>query len=221
MSSYSARRAIVAREIRIPLLAVVALLLAGWRLAGWPGVLPGAVLLSFLLYLFREPHRAPPAEPLAILSPVEGVVTRVECVRDPHLDRPVKRICLGSGLLDAGTLRSPAEGKVQNQWVENGAQLHCDFWIRTDEQGDVVLSLHLNRLGAAGAHTDLRIGDRVGHGQRCGFFCFGVQAAVLVPERAAIMVAPEQRVAAGHSVLAKLAPEPVPDAVDAALVAGR
>lgn len=204
VSVYSARRAIVAREIRVPLLAVMALLLAGWWLSGWPGVLPGAVLLSLLLYLFREPHRVPPAEPLAILSPVEGVVTRVECVRDPHLDRPVTRICLGSGLLDAGTLCSPTEGQVQNQWVENGRQLHCDFWIQTDEQDDVVLSLYLNRLGAAGAHTDLCIGDRIGHGQRCGFFCFGVQVAVLVPARAAVVVTPEQRVSAGHSVLARL-----------------
>lgn len=205
------RRLSVAKEGGFHLALLAALTALGWQFAGLYGLLlPGCAFL-FVLYLFREPHCAVPSEPLAVLSPVEGVVTQVERVEDRRLKRAAKCIRLETGLLDAGIVRSPTEGKVQDQWFDDpdepGAPPRYDCWLQTDEEDDVVLSVCIVRRKPLWAYTYLRTGERIGQGQRCGFFCFGAGVDVLLPARATAVVRPGDRVAAGRDILAKLVRE--------------
>ncbi len=67
-------------------------------------------------------------------------------------------------------MHSPTEGKVEQLWVQEPVNLSkaLVFWIRTDEQDDVVVHIELNS-GFQRASTTLHPGERVGLGLRCGF----------------------------------------------------
>ncbi|MCG6971122.1 MAG: hypothetical protein LJE85_15240 [Gammaproteobacteria bacterium] len=69
-----------------------------------------------LAYLFRDPKRKVPPKPLAIVSPVDGTVTRVETTEDPYTQMPVVQIQLRKGYFNVMTTRSPMEGKIMKQW---------------------------------------------------------------------------------------------------------
>lgn len=70
----------------------------------------------FLCFLFRDPARAVPPKPLAIVSPVDGKITAISHFKDPYIDREVLMIQLSMGLFDVFSTRSPMEGKVMKQW---------------------------------------------------------------------------------------------------------
>ena len=53
-----------------------------------------AVLALAFAFKFRDPERTIPAEPLGVVSPVDGVVTLVEEADDPALNRRALRIRL-------------------------------------------------------------------------------------------------------------------------------
>ena len=205
MPAATVHRALVAREGTVPMLVLCGLAFPVCYFGGLSGALPLGVLCLCVLYLFREPHHMFPSDPLAILSPVVGVVTAVQLQQDTRLDRLAQCVHIKSGLFDAGVLRSPAEGKVLEQWMGGSPVPRCDFWIQTDETDDVLLSLCVPQHRRFWTHTILCAGERVGHGQRCGFFCFGVQATVWVSKDDVILVKPGTRVAAGGTILARLA----------------
>ncbi|HVS55750.1 MAG TPA: phosphatidylserine decarboxylase, partial [Casimicrobiaceae bacterium] len=82
---------IIAREgwlfVAISATVALALSVAGWWLAAVP-----VWLLVFIVQFFRDPPRAVPSQPNAVLSPADGRVMVVEKTRDPYLDREALKI---------------------------------------------------------------------------------------------------------------------------------
>lgn len=186
-------------------------------LAGFPWALPFWILAAALAFLFRDPERKVPPMPLAVVSPVDGVVTTVEKARDPHLDREAVRIGLHMDPLGAYTTRSPVEGKIMEVWFtpaqgrprgsgEGGRRRKRDryaIWVQTDEADDVVLVIRvLPRRPRPRCYVN--IGERIGQGQRCGMVGFGGEVSVFVPSGSRIEVEPGKRVRAGSDILATL-----------------
>jgi phosphatidylserine decarboxylase len=77
---------LIAREgwpyLAIVLVVALVFTWLGWGIAAFIAWL----LFFFILQFFRDPPRAVPAEPHAVLSPADGRVVRVERVRDPTSD---------------------------------------------------------------------------------------------------------------------------------------
>src|SRR5690606_34438740 len=114
---------------------------------------------------FRDPDRTIPAEPLGVVSPVDGRVLLVE----PDGERI--RIVIRIAFFGAYSGRAPVEGKVQDAPGPRGMR------IRTDE-GDEVL-LYLNTAPSiAPPRAIVGYGARVGQGQRCAWLRLARSAEV-------------------------------------------
>ncbi|MBI1965771.1 MAG: phosphatidylserine decarboxylase, partial [Betaproteobacteria bacterium] len=66
--------------------SVIAAALAHWLAGPWWAA-PLWLVVVFMLQFFRDPPRAIPQEPKAVLSPADGRIVTVERARDPYLER--------------------------------------------------------------------------------------------------------------------------------------
>lgn len=195
------------------LLLIISLLLSFTVGPVWS--VPFWIVLVILCYLFRDPVRDIPADPLAIVCPTDGVVSGIGPVHDYFLDRQATRICINMNKTGTYIMRSPIEGKVIDRWfpaVETSGQHDIPHhgecaevlyaqWVKTDEDDDVILCM-------SGGNPFMRpscyvqSGERIGQGHRCGFIPFGATINVLVPENSRIEVTVGQKVTAGSDVMA-------------------
>lgn len=169
--------------------------------------LAAAVGPLFLLssYLFRDPKRKTPPRPLGVVAPVDGRVIAIENeVDDPQLQRKAKRIRVRMNLSGCFSIFCPIEGKISHLGAAPGERVGVNsaFIISTDEQDDVGVTL------IGGDRLTPRLyaqqGERVGHGQRCGFFLFGRDVDIFLPQACRIEVEVGTRVRAAQSIVATL-----------------
>lgn len=173
------------------------------------------LLIALTAFLFRDPRRSIPPVPLAVVSPIDGTVASVEKVIDPYLDRPAIRIQLLGSITGVYTVRSVAEGKVQQQWFGTLPPKHEEGiysatgipeyaqWTQTDEADDIVTTMAPKFL-KSGLRCNTSSGERIGQGKACAFVPFGVDAEVLLAENTRIDVKPGDSITAGSSVIATL-----------------
>lgn len=165
---------------------------------------PVFLVAIWLFAFFHEPDRKVPAEPLAIITPVDGRVISVGTCNDSFLHREAIRISVRVGWLGAYLLRSPSEGTV----LEIPADAEPEYkdrasWVRTDESDDVVFVVSAGSLlGARPCLT--RYGERVGQGRRCGVRRLARCVDIYLPATTRAEVEPGQKVLAGGDVLATL-----------------
>lgn len=172
--------------------------------------LPIWVLMGILVYLFRDPQRAIPASPLAVVSPIDGVVEDVSKAHDHWLDRPAQRVKIRTNYSSTFAIRSPLEGKLVRNWCSEPVTLghtgkiyRHSFWVKSDEQDDVLTAVYVSKVPSRlrfYAHP----GMRVGQGQRCGYLYLGGVVEIYLPEDANITVSEGDRVLSGSGVLGKL-----------------
>lgn len=173
---------------------------------GPPGGAPLWAGAALLLYAFRDPQRAVPALPLAVLSPADGRVVAAGRVADPYLDRDAVRIVVGMNRLGVYSIRSPVEGKVVQRWYSaRTAQGRPRYGVhvRTDEGDDVVLAM-TGPARRPRPRCYVQHGERVGHGQRCGHMLFGASVEVYLPANSRVDAKVGDTVTAGVAVLATL-----------------
>jgi phosphatidylserine decarboxylase len=165
------------------------------------------LLLCIFIYLFRDPTREIPSEPLAVVSPVYGEVTLIEEADEIRLNTRAMRIQINTRLNDIYSLRAPFEGKVVEQWCsspdKNESRRHFDFYIKSDEGDNIVTAIRLRDI-IRKFHVYLHSGERVGQGQRCGYIYFGGLVDIFLPLESKIKVEVGDTVQSGSSVLAHL-----------------
>lgn len=203
--------AFIARESHSKL-AIVALCAVALQLAlGANAAAPAWVLLLVLVYMFRDPTQSPPSLPLAVVSPIHGRVKQAGPTWDPWLKRPAERCEIETSLFDIRSIYAPVEGKIMEQWSaipdmgpdEESPAHSSAYWIRTDEQDDVVLVI---TRGSWGGQISLGFspGERVGHGRRIGYADFGCIANLYLPAGTSYEVSEHDNVAAGSDVVCTL-----------------
>ena len=207
------RYPIIAREGWAWIAVVAAAALLVQIILGW-AALPLWGLTLLLLFLFRDPTRKIPSSPLAVVSPVDGRVVKVQVVRDGYLNRQAICVSIRMSLISVYSIHSPMEGKIVEQWLKVPRQIvvpgagepaEVDTyaqWLQSDEQDDVVLVVE----GGSGSRPQCyaHSGERVGQGQRCGFIRFGAQVDVLLPENSRLEVKPGDKLLAGANIIATL-----------------
>lgn len=171
---------------------------------GWVWSLPFWLSCVFIVYLFRDPQREIPSSPLAVVSPADGMITEVEEVHDPYLDRDAILLAVQMNHAGVYSTRSPVEGKIlEPRYTGNGASQPRGVWLKTDEDDDLVVVMHRGLLNNI-PRCDVRIGDRVGQGQRCGAIHTGGRVEVYLPANSRVEVSSGSRVQAGSDVIATL-----------------
>jgi phosphatidylserine decarboxylase len=196
------RFSVIAREGITPVLASVLTAVLVMQFAGMYASLGFWAFSLLLALMYRDPDRDIPAVPLAIVCPADGRVTSVCLTHDPYLDRHAIRIAIQMNPYGVYTTRSPVDGKVLDppnipRGVPHGV------WLRTNEGDDIVLVMNRGRLYST-PHCYVRIGERVGQGQRCGFIRLGGQIELFLPETSRTLVTAGDWVRGGSDVIAKL-----------------
>lgn len=176
------------------------------------------VVLLFLLYFFRNPHRLPSELSLQhIYSPADGkVVVIEEYFEEEFLIEKRIQVSIFMSPLDVHLNTSPIGGKVLYKRYHSGKYLVA--WhpkaSRENEHMTVVIENNHVRLllrQIAGAMAKrivnyLSVGDEIGQGEEIGFIKFGSRVDLMLPLDAEIKVTLGQHVKAGIDLIAAVDP---------------
>ncbi|MEK7876390.1 MAG: phosphatidylserine decarboxylase [Pseudomonadota bacterium] len=184
--------------------------------AGWTWALAFWLIALFMLQFFRDPPRAIPSGPTAVLSPADGRVLVVERSRDPYLKREALKFSVFMNVFNVHSNRSPVDGEVREAWYHAGKFVNASLpkaslenersalWIRTADGADVTC-VQIAGLIARRILCYVKAGDRLARGERYGFIRFGSRVDLYLPLSAVPKAAVGDRVFATSSVLAELA----------------
>jgi phosphatidylserine decarboxylase len=192
--------------------AVAAVTGAAWAFAAAAIV---AVLWFQLVWFFRDPRRAIPTDPTALLSPADGVVTHLDEVSAPgfpgerafrvsiylspfnvHLNRMPRR----ARLVGARYFRGRFLNARHPDCVRRNEQLWTDF---VEPNGRLLRIKQISGALARRLVCWVRVGEEVPTGERFGLIKYGSRTDVLMPmgEPRRLVVKVGDKVNAGRSVL--------------------
>ena len=207
---------IIAREgwLFIAIAAAVAIALSyfGW----WIFAILAWLAVVFIVQFFRDPPRAVPGQPNAVLSPADGKVMSVERARDPYLERDALKISVFMNVFNVHSNRSPVDGVVRKRWYHEGSFVNAALDKASLENernalhiatasGVDVICLQIAGLIARRILCYVEPGDELRRGQRYGFIRFGSRVDVYLPATALPKVAVGDTVYATATILAALA----------------
>jgi len=182
---------------------------------GWIWAMPFWALLLFLIQFFRDPERAIPAQPDAVLSPADGRVISIETTTDPYLNRDALKISVYMNLFNVHSNRSPVDGELKQIWYTPGRFLSAALdkashenernavWIRCADRVDVTC-VQIAGLLTRRILCHVRQGDLLRRGQRYGFIRFGSRMDVYLPPGSRPRVGLGDKVRASTTILATL-----------------
>lgn len=196
------------------LLAILVHALGGF---GWAW--PFWLLVVFVVQFFRDPPRAIPGDPNAVLSPADGRIVAIETVLDPYAQREAMKISVFMNVFNAHSQRSPVDGTVRRVQYFPGAFLNAELdkaslqnernALVFDLPGGVVIScVQVAGLVARRILCYVREGETLKRGQRYGFIRFGSRLDVYLPLGTRPRVSIGEKVFASSTILAELV-EPV------------
>ena len=189
-----------------PLVLGAAALFMRWTVAGTLLFF----LAAFIFYFFRDPDRAIPADPGAIVSPADG---RVVVVTDEeNAGRPGKRISIFLAIWNVHVNRSPAAGTIADLTYRPGkfaaamresASTHNEQNVITlaTDAGTIVFK-QIAGLIARRVVCWKKAGDRVARGERIGLVRFGSRADLWLPRDSELLVKVGDHVKGGSSLVA-------------------
>jgi phosphatidylserine decarboxylase len=193
---------------------IAAGVLVGWFAQPAWAALP-LLLALFFLWFFRDPERAIPDAPGALVSPGDGKVTDVSFVNVGGEKQA--RISIFLSVFDVHVNRSPIAGVVRevryqrgkflNAMNEASAEHNEQNIVRVEGDGQAVVFKQIAGLLARRIVFHPKVGDRLERGQRVGLIKFGSRVDVLCDAGATLQVKVGDRVRGGASVLAYLQPK--------------
>ncbi|MGH8621669.1 MAG: phosphatidylserine decarboxylase, partial [Burkholderiales bacterium] len=199
-----------------PLIAAsLAAALAAQGTAGGWWAAPLWLVVAFMVQFFRDPPRAVPQEPGAVLSPADGRIVAVERARDPYLERDALKLSVFMNVFNVHSNRSPVEGEVRNAWHHPGKFFNAEASKSSLENERHALSI---RTAGGADVTCVQIagliarrilcyavpGQHLARGERYGFIRFGSRVDVYLPPESRPVAAVGDKVYATASLLATL-----------------
>ncbi|HEY1460790.1 MAG TPA: phosphatidylserine decarboxylase [Casimicrobiaceae bacterium] len=206
---------IIAREgwsfVAIAAIAAIALSWLGW----WVLAVLAWLALLFIVQFFRDPARAIPDLPGAVLSPADGRVLLVGNARDPYLDRDALKISVFMNVFNVHSNRSPVDGTVRARWYHEGSFVNASFDKASLENernalhiatasGVDVTCVQIAGLIARRILCYVEPGEVLTRGERYGFIRFGSRVDIYLPPSARPSVAIGDVVHATSTILARL-----------------
>ena len=185
-------------------------LLASW--AGWMWLaLILLVLAGFVFYFFRDPERALPSSPSAVVSPADGRV--LEVIEEPLEGRPGNRISIFLSVFNVHVNRSPVAARIENVDYRPGKFYAAMKARASTENEQNVIRLDTGRgpvivkqiAGWVARRVLLwkPVGASLARGERLGMIRFGSRVELWLPSEARVTVRPGENVKGGASVVAE------------------
>jgi phosphatidylserine decarboxylase len=190
-----------------PLLVACVFYLLHWHVTA--GIF--LLLALFIFSFFRNPERAIPSEPGAIVSPGDGRVVVV--VEEDYQGKPGQRVSIFLAVWNVHVNRSPAAGTITKLDYRPGKFLAAMrerasfeneqnvFVLKTDA-GEIVFKQIAGWI-ARRVVSWKKTGEVVARGERIGLVRFGSRVDVWVPKDAEIIVKVGSSVKGGSSILAR------------------
>ena len=173
------------------------------------------VLAAFFLWFFRDPERAIPVEPGAVVSPADGKITDVSQVTVDG--KRYKRISIFLNVFDVHVNRSPIAGVIRGAKYQEGKFLNAmdpqcadcneQNTVTVEGEGHTIIFKQIAGLLARRIVFTKKVGDHVARGERIGMMKFGSRMDVFLDDSAALQVKVGDRVKGGSSVLAYVRPQ--------------
>lgn len=192
------------------ILALAASIWLPWWAAGlaW-------LLALFVIQFFRDPPRAIPQDPAAVLSPADGRIVKVQQVRDPYADRDALLVSVFMNVFNVHSNRAPVDGVVESVRYFSGRFVNADLDKASTENernallirrpdGTLISCVQVAGLIARRILCYVEPGATLTRGQRYGFIRFGSRVDVYLPVQARCLVAPGDKVSATSTVLAQV-----------------
>ncbi len=188
----------------------------GWLLDG---------LTLYMLYFFRDPVRTTPVLDAALVSPADGVVTRIdEAIPPEELEMgtaPRPRISIFLSVFDVHVTRSPATataarlvyvpGRFVNATLDKASEENERQLVRLDlADGRSLAVVLIAGLIARRIVCEVKEGQAVEAGARIGIIRFGSRVDVYCPEGMQPMVLEGQRMVGGETLIAAAGPLAAP-----------
>jgi len=172
------------------------------------------VLILFVLYFFRDPERAVPADESLIVSAADGLVVGVEEMEEPdfHLGR-MTRVAVFLSVFDVHINRSPDAGVVKSTVYKAGQFLdvrhpdsstrnECRSWLLQTARGPMAIR-QIAGLIARRIVPWSSEGATLTRGERLGMIRFGSRTEVFLPLECTVLVKLGDRVAGAATPIAR------------------
>ncbi len=191
------------------LLALASCLVSGWLL------LLFLVVICYTVFFFRDPDRAVPADPHAVVAAADGTVTDIAEVEETEVMKTkLRRVGIFLSIFDVHTNRAPIGGRVVYREHRHGLCLDarrpdCSekneamTWAFETSRATIVV----RQLTGAIARRIVAwsdIGDELKKGDRFGMIRFGSRTEVYLPLNANVLVKVGDHVAGGATIIARL-----------------
>lgn len=193
----------------LPLIAAAVLL--GWLANPAWAIIP-ILLAAFFLWFFRDPERAIPSEPGAVVSPGDGKVTDISTVRIGNEER--LRFSIFLSVFNVHVNRAPIAGVVRDIRYQRGKFLDArspqcadqneQNAVTVEGDGQTVVFKQIAGLLARRIVFNPTVGDRLERGQRVGLIKFGSRVDVVLDASARANVKVGEVVKGGATILAYL-----------------
>ena len=193
---------------------LVLLALASCLVSGWLSLL-FVVLICYTVLFFRDPDRAVPADPHAVVAAADGTVTDIAEVEETEvLKTKLRRVGIFLSIFDVHTNRAPIGGRVVYREHRQGLCLDarrpdCSekneamIWAFENSRATIVVRQLTGAIARRiVAWSDM--GDELKKGDRFGMIRFGSRTEVYLPLNAQPLVNVGDHVLGGSTIMARL-----------------
>jgi phosphatidylserine decarboxylase len=203
----------IVRDGIVYILVPGALMIVFLVLGFWPVAIFFGVLAAFMAYFFRDPGRQPPVDKDLVVSPADGLVTRVQMIDegDPH---SAMLVSIFLSPLDVHINRAPIAGTITKVDYTSGK-----FLMATDERASLVneqnaltiegekITVVCKQIAGILARRIVcwkRAGETVELGERFGMIKFSSRTDLLLPESVEVLVKKGNRVKGGTTIIGRI-----------------
>ncbi len=180
----------------------------------------GFIATLWCVFFFRDPERVIPLEENVVVSPADGMVTKIEYgVTTPsdlgYGNKKFNKISVFLNVFNVHVNRVPVGGTVTKVNYQPGKFFSANAEEASVENernsavvktanGTEVIFVQVAGLVARRIISELKVGQQVNVGDRYGIIRFGSRCDIYLPENVVIKSLVGQTMIGGESVLAKL-----------------
>ena len=180
----------------------------------------GLVLTLWCIFFFRDPERVIPTEVNAIISPADGVVTKIEygVVAPDDLgygDKKWNKMSVFLNVFNVHVNRTPVAGTITKVSYKPGKFLSANDAGASSENernsivvktpaGDEIIFVQVAGLVARRIVSDAKEGQEVKAGDRYGIIRFGSRADLYFPDNVEIKAMLGQTMIGGETIIARI-----------------
>jgi phosphatidylserine decarboxylase len=184
-----------------------------WLRAIFAGI--SAVLLLFTISFFRDPQRAAPADPKAIVAPADGTIVEIRTVHEPYfLNGEATMVAIFLSVFDVHVQRAPIDGEIKFVKYNKGKFLDARNMNASLENENRVIGI----VAADGFRVTVRQiagliarrivgwadkGAKLTRGERLGMIRFGSRVELFLPPGVTVTAQVGDYAKGGETILAR------------------